>query len=70
MPIRLMWPVRATIAPDDGAARCVGPLGCSPCPCCFFRVGRFFAMRLLDIRLRRISMDLPVALGMAIHVWS
>ena len=35
-------------------------------PVLFFSCGPFFRHALLDIRLRRISMDLPVALGMAI----
>ena len=35
-------------------------------PVVFFSCGPFFSNALRDIRLRRISMDLPVALGMAI----
>lgn len=35
-------------------------------PVVFFSCGPFFSSALRDIRLRRISMDLPVALGMAI----
>jgi Cu2+-exporting ATPase len=35
-------------------------------PVVFFSCGPFFRSALQDIRLRRISMDLPVALGMAI----
>ena len=35
-------------------------------PVVFFSCGPFFGNALRDIRLRRISMDLPVALGMAI----
>jgi len=35
-------------------------------PVIFFACGPFFSSALRDIRLRRVSMDLPVALGMAI----
>jgi len=35
-------------------------------PVVFFACGPFFSSALRDIRLRRVSMDLPVALGMAI----
>ena len=35
-------------------------------PVIFFACGPFFVSALRDIRLRRVSMDLPVALGMAI----